>query len=59
MIYKYLWYYVSQLRTAIATWFEFYNSNRPHSTFAEANREEVYYRGNSIASMPKDSKFAT
>ena len=31
--------YATQLRTAIATWFEFYNNNRPHSTFAGATEK--------------------
>ena len=48
---------VVQLREAIANWLEFYNNNRPHSTFAELTPEEVYYRGNSDGSKPMNNKF--
>ena len=47
-----------QLREAIANWLEFYNNNRPHSTFAELTPEEVYYRDNSDGLMPKNNMFA-
>ena len=49
---------VYQLRKVIANWLEFYNKNRPHSTFAGLTPEEVYYGDNSNALKPKNNKFA-
>ena len=48
---------VGQLREAIASWLEFYNNKRPHSTFAGLTPEEVYYRDNSNGLMPKNNKY--
>lgn len=49
---------VYQLKKVIANWLEFYNKNRPHSTFAGLTPEEVYYGDNSNGLMPKNNKFA-
>ena len=49
---------VSQLRSAIANWFEFYNNKRPHSTFDGLTPKEVYHRDHSNGLKPKNNRFA-
>jgi putative transposase len=40
--------FVIQLKTAIASWFEFYNVRRPHSIFDGLTPDEVYHKENSF-----------